>query len=422
MSRVLTGSSNITLESRIPSLVELSEKFQDIHELGLYLHIPFCKQICPYCPYNKEIYHPERADRYALAVIKEIDHYADIIGQKPVSSFYIGGGTPTTMLNNGMNNILEHVYKTFNMQCFIHMESHPDHLSPSNLETIKSLGVKYLSIGVESLQDRHLQFLQRSYTAEEVIKTVENVSNKGFDCVNVDFIFDLPDQKLAEVEDAGQTLVDMGINQVAAYPLFSFPYTQLGKETKANGRALPTMFRRRRMLRILEDIFYSSDFDRTSVWAFTRKGISKYCSVTVPLYIGLGASGGSYLKDIFYLNTFNVAEYIRAFEDGQEATMLSVDLTEKMQMAGWLYWKIYETRFSKRDFKDRFQKDFDSIFGNYFKLLSYLGYLKDNGEEIVLTDAGTYWLHAFEDFFSIKYISKLWGTSCQDPWPAKVVL
>ena len=422
VSRIFTGVDELALEARIPSCDELIVKFQDIHELGIYLHIPFCEQICPYCPYNKEIYHPELARRYTLALKKEIDRYVNIIGKRPVTSFYIGGGTPTTMLNNGMKDILEHIYKNFNMMCSIHMESHPNHLSPYNLDMIKALGVKYLSIGVESLQDRHLKTLKRSYTTEEVIKTVNLAVNHDFDCVNVDFIFDLPDQKYAEIEQAGQTLIEMGVDQVAAYPLFRFHYTQLGKEAKVNGRVVSTLFRRRKMLRILEDLFYHAGYERTSVWAFTKQGVSKYCSVTVPFYIGLGASGGSYLKDIFYLNTFNVAEYISAIENGGRATALSIDLTEKMQMAGWLYWRIYETRFKKNNFRTRFEKDIDRIYGKYIKPLAFLGYLKDNEEQIVLTDRGTYWLHAFEDFFSIDYISKLWGTSKQDPWPDRVVL
>jgi len=422
ISRKFTGVEQAVLEARVPSTEKLIVEFQDIHELGIYLHIPFCEQICPYCPYNKELYHPELASRYAIALKKEIDFYVDIIGNKPITSFYIGGGTPTTMLYNGMKDVLEHIYKNLNMNCSIHMESHPNHLNQKNIDFIRSLGVKYLSIGVESLQDRHLKTLQRPYTTEEVMKTVRWVSNQGFDCVNVDFIFDLPGQTDADIKEAGQNLVDMGINQVAAYPLFRFPYTRLGKEVKANRRSVPTMFRRRRMLRILEDIFYHSGFDRSSVWAFTQQGVSKYCSVTVPLYIGLGASGGSYLKDVFYLNTFNVAEYISAMGNGGRATALSVDLTEKMQMGGWLYWRIYETRFKKADFKERFQKDFDRIYGKYLKPLSFLGFLRDDGEEVVLTDRGTYWMHAFEDFFSIDYISKLWGTSMQDPWPEKVIL
>lgn len=177
------------------------------------------------------------------------------------------------------------------------------------------------------------------------------------------------------------------------------------------------------MLGILEKIFYDAGFERTSVWAFTRPGVPKYCSVTVPLYVGLGASGGSYLKDVFYLNTFNVREYIRALENGRMPIALSLDLTENMQMAGWLYWRIYETRFKRSDFQKRFGKESDRVYGKYIKLFSLLGFLKkDDGDEITLSDNGTYWLHVLQDLFSIEYISQLWGTSKQEPWPEKVVL
>jgi oxygen-independent coproporphyrinogen-3 oxidase len=128
------------------------------------------------------------------------------------------------------------------------------------------------------------------------------------------------------------------------------------------------------------------------------------------------------LKDVFYLNTFNVAEYIRALEDGRLPIALALDLSVPMQMAGWLYWRIYETRFEKGDFKARFGQDFDAIYGQYLKPLARLGFLQDDGEQIVLSDKGTYWLHALQDVFSIHYISQLWGTSQQEPWPEKVVL
>ena len=176
------------------------------------------------------------------------------------------------------------------------------------------------------------------------------------------------------------------------------------------------------MLRIVEDVCYAAGFDRTSVWAFTRHGVPKYCSVTVPLYIGLGASGGSYLKDVFYLNTFNVQEYVRALSDDRLPIALSLDLTEKMQMAGWLYWRVYETRFRKRDFQTRFGVSFDQVYGTYTQMLSLLRLLSDDGEEVALSDNGAYWIHVLQDLFSIDYVSKLWATSQRDPWPARVVL
>jgi oxygen-independent coproporphyrinogen-3 oxidase len=415
----LVKQKSIVLENKIPPL---DQRIEDLEELGLYLHIPFCRQICPYCPYNKEIFQSEIAEKYAKSVIKEIDVYSAMIGRKPITSFYVGGGTPTTMLYCGLEEILTHIYKVFNMQCDIHIESHPNDLSMDNLNTIISMGVRHLSIGVEALQNRHLRTLNRPYSVGEVKVAVERAVNKDFKCVNVDIIFALPDQVYDEIEQAGYDLVEMGVDQVAAYPLFRFPYTKLGRIASRNNYKISSIIRRRKMLRILEEILYDAGFERTSVWAFTKRGVPKYCSVTVPLYVGLGASGGSYLKDVFYLNTFNVFEYIKALENGRMPIALSLDLSADMQMASWLYWRIYETRFEKGDFKERFGKDFDKVYGTYMKLFAFLGLLKDDETRIVLSDMGAYWLHVLEDLFSIDYISNLWGTSMQEPWPIKVAL
>ena len=422
LSKLLTGEAEIALVNRGPSVAELGEKLQEIDELGIYLHIPFCAQMCPYCPYNREIFRADVAREYAAAVIREIDLYADVLGKRPITSLYIGGGTPTTMLHSGIEDILEHLFGTLNVQCDIHMESHPNDLRPDNLRTLSSLGVQHLSIGVEALQDRHLSTLSRSYTASEVRTAVDRAVTQGFECVNVDVIFALPRQTYREIDETGHALMEMGVDQVAAYPLFRFPYTRMRERQGDDGRRFPRAFRRRKMLRILESIFYSAGFRRTSVWAFTRQGVPKYCSVTVPLYLGLGASGGTYLRDVFYLNTFNVGEYIDALSSGSTAIALSLDLSVRMQMAGWLYWRVYETRLSKADFEERFGTDFDSTYGRYMKPLASIGFLEDDGEEIVLSNSGAYWLHAVEDLFSIEYVSKLWGTSKQTPWPEEVVL
>jgi coproporphyrinogen III oxidase-like Fe-S oxidoreductase len=158
------GEHKLALKS---GAVALPRRFEGIDSLGLYLHVPFCHQICPYCPYNKEIFDVVLAERYTGAVLEEIDRYSAIAGGLPVTSFYIGGGTPTTMLQTGLPTILEHIYRRFNMQCGIHMESHPNDLSPANLSTIDAMGVEHLSIGIEALQDRHLRTLCRPYTATE---------------------------------------------------------------------------------------------------------------------------------------------------------------------------------------------------------------------------------------------------------------
>jgi oxygen-independent coproporphyrinogen-3 oxidase len=351
-----------------------------------------------------------------------MDFYSDIVGDKPIASLYIGGRTPTTMLDSGLGEIIGHVRDVFNLQCDIHMESHPNHLSARNLSRIKSMGVQHLSLGVESLFEKHLKFLCRPYSAAKVKEVIRRAVSECFRCVNVDVMFALPGQTYREMEETGRELVNLGVDQVAAYPLFRFPYTPLGKAGRIRNHVILQSLKRRRMLRILEKIFYRAGYERTSVWAFTRRGAPRYCSVTVPLYLGLGASGGSYLKDVFYLNTFGVAEYITAIEDRGSAVALSIDLTERMQRAGWLYWRIYETRFAKADYRERFGEDIGRAYGGYLRVLRLLGFLRDDGDRITLSDRGSFWLHACEDILSIDYISKLWGASKRDQWPEKVIL
>jgi oxygen-independent coproporphyrinogen-3 oxidase len=420
--RLLTGEREVRLTRAVPSRDEIREKFKKIDTLGLYVHIPFCEQICPYCPYNKELYRSDLAAGYVKALKREIDLYSDIVAGRRVTSLYIGGGTPTTMLQSGLEDLIGHVRRTFDLQCDIHMESHPNHLSAGNLSRIQSMGVQHLSMGVEALADRHLKILCRPYTANQVKEAVGRAISHGFKCVNVDVMFALPGQTYQEVEETGHELVKLGVDQIAAYPLFLFPYTPMGRTSAGRGHVIRQSLKRRRMLGILERIFYQGGYERTSVWAFTRRGVPRYCSVTVPLYLGLGASGASYLRDVFYLNTFGVAEYIQALEDGGMAIALSVDLTERMQRAGWLYWRIYETRFLKADYRDRFGEDLDRRYGGYLRLLRGLGLLKDDGERIALSDRGAFWLHACEDILSIDYVSKLWGTSRRDLWPERAIL
>jgi oxygen-independent coproporphyrinogen III oxidase len=416
---ILLGEHNLALKS---GAFALAPRFEGIDSLGLYLHVPFCHQICPYCPYNKELFDLDLAERYTKAVLTEVDRYATLVGGLPITSFYIGGGTPTTMLHRGLPTILEQIYRRFNMQCSIHMESHPNDLSPANLDIIVALGVEHLSMGIEALQDRHLRRLCRPYTAAEARAVIARAVGKGFECVNVDLIFALPDQTHEELGWSGRTLAELGVDQIAAYPIFSFPYTQWPQLARQNQYRSYNLCQKRRMLRVLEQVFYGAGYRRTSVWAFTKAGSPKYCSVTVPLYLGLGASAGSYLRDIFYLNTFDTRAYIQALEDGRMPIALSLELSERMQMAGWLYWRIYETRFRRQDFGQRFHRPLDAVYGRYLRLLSLLGFLTEGEDEVALTDGGAYWLHAVQDLFSIDYISTLWGISRQAPWPAEVRL
>ena len=422
MLRRLTGERELRFTRTAPPEDLLRAQFAKTDSLGVYLHVPFCAQICPYCPYNKERYEPGLAAAYAGAVRRETDRYAELLDGKALTSCYIGGGTPTTMLHNGLADVIGHLRGALNLACDIHMESHPNHLDAAGLDAIAALGVRHLSIGVEALFDRHLETLHRPYTVTEVKAAVARAVARGFDCVNVDVMFALPGQTLDEVRRTALELVELGVDQVAAYPIFLFPYTPLGRAERAANHGLGQSLKRRRMLAVFEEALYGAGYERTSAWAFTRRGVPRYCSVTVPAYIGLGASGGSYLTDLFYLNTFGAAAYVQALGEGRLPIALSLALTERMQRAGWLYWRIYETQFRRSDYRRRFGEDLDRAYGRHLRMMRMMGFLKEDGDRIVLSDRGSFWLHACEDIVSIDYIGKLWGASRRELWPEEVVL
>lgn len=420
--RLATGERDIRFRRYSPSPEALRERFAGTGPLGVYLHIPFCERICPYCPYNKELFREDLARRYAEAAAKEIGIYAGILRGVEIASFYVGGGTPTTMLRCGLPDLIDAVRTTLGARCGVHMESHPNHLTEENLRTIKAMDVKHLSIGIESLNDEQLRALGRTYNAASARDAVQRAVSAGFVCLNVDIMFGLPGQTCDELAQTARALIDLGVDQVAAYPIFLFPYTRMGRENGSANHGLARSLARRRMLRVLERIFYAAGYERSSVWAFTRRGVPRYCSVTVPAYVGFGASGGTYLRDVFYVNTFGVSEYVEAIDEGRLPIALAVDLTDKMQRAGWLYWRIYETRFSKRAYRDRFGEDIDTAYGGLLRLLRLLGLLRIDQDRISLTDRGAFWLHAGEDILSIDYISRLWGEARRNHWPEAVQL
>lgn len=415
----LIGTADLALTGTVP---DVGSALRGTDALGLYLHLPFCRHICPYCPYNKTAYHPKLADAYADAVLREIDLYAPLVGERSVTSLYVGGGTPTVMLDHGLDRILDRIANSFRLRSSVHMESHPSDLTEATVGALVEMGVAHLSIGVEALQDRHLRSLGRPYTAKQARTSIRRAVTNGFECVNADMMFALPDQRTDEAVETARILVDLGVDQVAAYPLFDFPYTPWARGHRSRPTGPSAVFRRRRMLRALERVFYDAGFTRTSVWAFTRPGVPAYCSVTVPLYVGLGASGGSYLHDVFYLNTFDTRAYVETLEQGRLPVALSVPLSLRMQMAGWLYWRLYGVHISKHAFKQRFNRSFDSVYGRVMRVLGDLRLVRDDGADIVLTDAGAYWLHVFQDFFSLDAVGKLWSAAQAERWPRRVVL
>ena len=415
---VLTGSKGLELQNTYPDINR-----EGMKEMGLYLHVPFCMKPCFYCPYFKEKYERKKAISYRDAVLEEISYYGKILGDSNITSFYIGGGTPTTMMGSGLEEIVQSVKESFNLKCGISTETHPNDITPSMIDRLKEMGAENVSMGVESFSNDFLKRIGRPYNGGKAKDSTSLLVGGDFRCVNIDLMFGLPDQKIEDVEDDIRNAIGLDVDQISAYPIFTFPHTNLGKVVRENGYSLPGIIKRRQMLKKIEEMCYDAGMERTSVWAFTKKGVGKYSSVTIPRYIGLGAGAGSLVPGFFFINTFSVGEYVRYISGNRRPPVaLTVRFSEMDEMMHWLYWRIYETKIVKRDFEREFGRNFDSTFGKIFSLFNMLGMSEDTGNEVVMTDRGNYWVHVLQNVFSLDFIGRVWEACLADKWPEQVEL
>ena len=166
--------------------------FAECENLGLYVHIPFCKSICNFCPYCKVRYSAELCDRYIDFLIQEIhlvgSRHAE---RKKVTSLYFGGGTPALAANR-IKEIVDALNDHFIITEGIGLELHPDNVNVEVLQALKNAGVTKISIGIQSFCDKYQKILGRKKT--DTIAIMSALAAVPFETVSMDFIFALPGQ------------------------------------------------------------------------------------------------------------------------------------------------------------------------------------------------------------------------------------
>jgi oxygen-independent coproporphyrinogen-3 oxidase len=365
------------------------------------------------------LYDAALVPRYVKAMHAEIDRYFSLLGAVEVDSIYIGGGTPTTILDE-LGPILEHIRRRFGHKGIIAVETTPDDLDPENLCKLRALGVNLLSIGVQSFDDRYLKLIGRKYRASILGPVISSALSAGFDTVNLDLMFALPGQTTGEALADLDTALDLGAEQVTVYPLFTFPYAAVGKHLKLKQVAFPKLGARRQMYKAIHSNGIAHGFDRVSVWGFKKNHVARFSSVTRNHYIGLGAGAGTHLPGLFYFNTFSVAEYIRSCSENDLPVALQMSMSSAMERFFWLYWRLYETCIPKDGFARLFATDLR--LKSLLSLALGLHLLTDNGDSYVLTERGSFWIHLLQNYYILNYIDKVWATSMRDAWPARVEL
>jgi oxygen-independent coproporphyrinogen-3 oxidase len=406
--RKLRGAKFSKIEPMVP----------ESKNLGLYVHIPFCKYPCPFCPYNRYPWHPEKEKPYVEAVKREIDIYRGMLDGVSLDTLYVGGGTPTVMLD-GLAEILSHVKSSFEVNGDICVEANPDDLNESSVERLREMGIAKISIGVQSFNDRVLRAIgRRSHDGETALNAIKLAMNSGFKCVNADFMFSLPSQSLSDVRKDLEIAVEMGVDQITTYPLLLFPYTKMSKDMK-NGRiALPDSGQERAMYEEIVRFLTGSGYEMCAVWGFAKKGVEKYGSVEREEYIGVGAGAMTVTNQFTYQNTFPVDDYIQAIEKGLPIAVGRY--SEKAEvMAKWFNMRLYELGFEKEDFVKNFGAPPEKAIGGLLRIFRLLGIIKVDEESIKVTQKGLYPVHTMTKTFLNTYISRLCEEGMKSPWPTE---
>lgn len=197
--------------------------FQDTTQLGLYVHIPFCRSICSFCPYCKVIYNPVVCDEYINYLIEEIHMVGSQNGnKKEVTSLYFGGGSPALALNR-LGEVISAIKEHFIITEGIGLELHPENIDIETLERLKKIGVTKVSIGIQSFQPLQFELLGRKKTDyTRMFQALERVS---FETVSMDFIFALPNQTITDLKTDIEMAFNHGANHIAIYPFIDFTFT-----------------------------------------------------------------------------------------------------------------------------------------------------------------------------------------------------
>ncbi|HEX4964269.1 MAG TPA: radical SAM family heme chaperone HemW [Thermoanaerobaculia bacterium] len=189
---------------------------------GLYLHIPFCSKICPYCDFAVLTGGPERRRRFADHLVREIAMWTDERSTfKSIDTVYFGGGTPSALAPEDLARILTAARENLAIQddAWVFFEANPEDVTPESVRIWRDLGVRFLSLGIQSFDADALKFLGRRHTPEEARRSIEIARGAGFETISIDLIYGLPDQPFEIWKRTLEQAVELQPDHLSCYQL-----------------------------------------------------------------------------------------------------------------------------------------------------------------------------------------------------------
>ena len=367
--------------------------FRDVP--GLYLHIPFCRSLCPFCPYNKVQYDEALARDYHGALHQEIARALRAFPGE-FHSLYVGGGTPTLSLD-----ALEAAVTDLPVKHERAIEVLPGHATPETLARLRAMGFNFVCLGVQSFDDKVLQHLGRPNTARQNRAAIHNAVGR-FDCVDVDLIFDVAFRDGAAFLADVETCASLRVEQISTYPLMRFGYTPFGKAPHARRKEHELLGR-------AEQIAARHGYERRSVWTLNCRDAPTSSSITREFYLGLGAGSASYTGREFWVNHFSVSRYVDAVARGGLPVAKAMRLPAIISAAYYLFWRSYASRLDLRRLDQLFGARVGLATRGALRLLVGAGLVELCGDEVTLSRRGRDVYHDVERWITYHFIEPLWA-------------
>jgi menaquinone C8-methyltransferase len=361
----------------------------------LYLHVPFCTVLCPFCSFHRVCFEEQKTLRYFESLREEI-RMAHAAGYR-FSDLYVGGGTPTVMPVE-LAKTLDLLHKLSPIES-ISIETNPDDLTPDTMSMMRDAGVTRVSVGVQSLDDTLLKQMDRhdKYgSAAQVMKRLEGARG-FFETLNADMIFNLPHQDEASLlRDINLLTRELEVGQVTFYPLMSAEST-MRKMLKTMGEV--DFDREGRMYRFILDAL-PEVYRPSSAWCFNRNvGTVDEYIIENEEYLGLGSGSLSYLDGVLYSSTFSLNHYNRQVAAGRFGISRRQPLTPRDRLRYFMLMNLFGLSLDKRTAEARYP-------GFFLKLapeilgLKLMGAVRDEGPRLVLTEYGMrVWILIMREFF-----------------------
>ncbi len=361
-------------------------------EIGVYIHIPFCKRKCYYCDF---VSYPEKYElqgKYIDKVIQEIEENKKILQDNNVTTIYIGGGTPSSIKPELIKRILNEIYNYTEINNIkeITIEVNPGTATKNNLQLYKNCGINRLSIGLQSTNNDILNEIGRIHNFNQFLDTYKWAREAEFKNINVDLMIGIPNQTIDDVKTSLEKVVSLKPEHISVYSLIVEDETPMKKLIESGKLKLPDEEDERNQYKYTKNFLELNGYKHYEISNFAKPGFESKHNLNCweqKQYIGLGVAAHSYINGVRYSNTISLEEYLnKDSKDIKEIheTQTIDDMKKEYMLLGLR--KIDGVQISK--FEEKFGENPIYLFKNELKKLIQEGLLIIDLDNIKLTEKG----------------------------------